>query len=56
MCGHYNGSCDAYGVKGKAFQCDLCEGWFTAACENISSKHYKSFSSLASLYQIWYIL
>ena len=39
MCGHCNESCDADGVKGEAFQCDLCKGWFHAACENISSKH-----------------
>ena len=47
MCSNCNESCDADGVKGEALQCDLCEGWFHAACENISSKHYKSFSSLA---------
>ena len=47
MCGHCNESCNADGVKGEAFQYDLCEGWLHAACENISSKHYKSFSSLA---------
>ena len=48
MCGHCNKSCDADGVKGEAFQCDLHERWFHAACDNISSKHYKSsFSSLA---------
>ena len=47
MCGHCNKTCDAEGVKGEALQCDLCEGWFHASCESISSKHYKSFSSLA---------
>ena len=47
VCSNCNESCDADGVKGEALQCDLCEGWFHAACENISSKHYKSFSSLA---------
>jgi len=47
MCGHCNKTCDADGIKGEAFQCDLCEGWVHASCENISSKHYKSFSSLA---------
>ena len=51
MCGHCNESCDTDGVKGEAFKHYLCEGWFHAACENISSNHYKSFSSLAkSLY------
>ena len=47
ICGHCNETCDVDGVKGEAFQCDLCEGWFHALCENIGSKHYKSFSSLA---------
>ena len=55
VCGHCNESCDAEGVKGEAFKhylCEgwfpaACEGWFQAACENISSNHYKSFSSLA---------
>ena len=46
MCGHCNETCDADGVKGEAFQCDLCEGWFHTLCENIGSKRYKSFSSL----------
>ena len=47
MCGHCNKTCEASGVNGEDFQCDLCEGWFHASCENISSKHYKSFSTLA---------
>ena len=47
MCGHCNESCDADGVKGEAFKHYLCEGWFHAARENISSNHYKSFSFLA---------
>jgi len=40
---------DTDGAKGEVFQCYLCEGWFHAhaVCEHISSKHYKSFSSLA---------
>ena len=28
-------------------QCDLCECWFHSLCENMSSKLYKCFSSLA---------
>jgi len=28
-------------------QCDLCECWFHSLCENMTSKLYKSFSSLA---------
>ena len=47
MCGNCNESCDADGVKSEALQCDLCEGWFDATYENISSKHYKSLSFLA---------
>ena len=47
MCGHCNKTCEASGANGEAFQCDLCEGWFHASCENVSSKHYKSFSTLA---------
>jgi len=47
MCGHCNKTCDADGIKSEALQCDLCEGWVHASCENISSKHYKPFSSLA---------
>ena len=47
VCGHCNKTCDADGARGEAVQCDLCEGWVHASCENISSKLYKSFSSLA---------
>jgi len=39
--------CDGDGVKGQALQCDLCDGWFHALCENMSNKQYKSFSCLA---------
>ena len=47
MCGCCNQPCDGDGVAGQALQCDLCECWFHAVCENIGNKQYKSLSSLA---------
>ena len=29
-----------HGVKGQALQCDLCECWYHAMCENFGSKQY----------------
>ena len=57
ICGHCNELCNADGVKGEAFECDLCEGWFHAACGNILVASITNlFPSLQSLYQIWYII
>jgi len=54
MCACCNEPCDDDGVKGQALQCDLCDGWFHALYENMSSKqlYISPFLHWLSLYQL----
>ena len=47
---------DADGVKGEAFQCDLCESWFHALCENIGSSVSDRLTTIARTLQCIFVL
>jgi len=38
ICGHCN---KKYMIRSEAIQCDLCQSWVHASCEDISKENYK---------------